>query len=127
MEALARDGKIDHIEFHNEDGNWWGEIVWMYNDGHVGVLAKNISDPNYSSAETVAFVLKCEPVNLFEGIMYCDAVVQQVLGNWQEDTYTEDPGNKPMHTQIQIVLKHEIGLWILFGVLFGFAVYKKLF
>ena len=123
MEALAREGKIDYVEFKNEDGLWWGDLVWMFDDGNVGVVATNQNDP---SGPEHAFVLKCDALSEVDGVVWCNVRAQLIKEGFDRHKYTEDPNNKPMETTVRIFLKHhDTAIWFLFIALLFYALWTK--
>ena len=123
MQELARDGEIDYVEFHNEDGNWWGDIVWMFKDGNVGVLATNQNEPDVGPT---AFVLKCDPLSELDNVVWCDVVVQEIKMPYNRDTYEVDPGNKPMNTSVRIFIKHHVkAIWFLLLSILFYGMYRR--
>ena len=123
MEALAREGKIDYVEFTNEDGKWWGDIIWMFDDGNVGVLATNQNEPN---GPDMPFVLKCNELSAVDGVVWCDVMVQLIKEDYTKHTYTEDDQDKPMHTTVQIFLKrHDQAIWFLLIAVLFYALWRQ--
>ncbi len=121
MEKLARDGNIEYLEFHNEDGLWWSEDVWMFNNSNVGALMHKTNDLSISNQP---FVIECKELQYVNGVYYCDASVQPIKKPYNRKTYERDPAYKSMETSVRITVRRPYGGVIFAGVAILILVFR---